>query len=198
MEADWKISGTEYGGSPSPLTWIKVYTPVGIKLHPQEFGTCSEAILAAKSAEGCPKDSFAGYGEGSGVVTFGETRVPEKVTANVFFRPGGLIFYAVGLTPAFFEVMSMGTILDAGPAFGQLFTGEVPLVETVTGGFDGSVEWLKITIGAALKKGNKLISYTTLSNTCPTSGYMIKVELSFLNGETVPVSYKVPCPKHKE
>jgi hypothetical protein len=197
MEGEWKISGTEYGGSPSPLTWLKVYTPAGTRLNPQAFGTCSETILAADGPQGCPKDSLAGpVGEGTGVVTFGDTRVSEKLSVYVFFRPGGLIFYVYGGTPALVEVMTQGTILDTAPPFAQLFTGEVPLVATVPGGLDGSTEQLKITIGAAFKKGGKLISYATVPSSCPKGGFTVKAELSFLNGETIPIAKETACPKH--
>jgi hypothetical protein len=195
--AEWKISGTEYGGGPSPLTWIKVFTPAGVKLHPHSFGICSEAILSAKGVEGCPRHSLAGWGAGTGVVTFGGTRVAETATVNVLFRPGGLIFFVRGVSPTLIELMSEGTILDAGPAFGQLFTGEVPLVKSVPEALDGSVERLRIVIGAAYEKNKKLISYITLPSTCPRGGYTERTELSFLNGETVPVTEKVACPKRR-
>jgi hypothetical protein len=196
-EVEWKISGTEYGGAPAPLTWIKVYTPVGAKLHPRSFAICSEAILSARGVDGCPRHSLAGWGEGTGFVAFGGTRVPEMATVHVFFRPGGLVFFIRGESPTLFELMSEGTILNAGPAFGQLFTGEVPLVTSAPGALDGSMERLRIVIGAAYKKNKKLISYLTLPNTCPKGSYTEKAELSFLNGETVPVTKKVACPKRR-
>jgi hypothetical protein len=196
-EAEWKISGTEYGGAPAPLTWIKIYTPVGVKVHPRSFGVCSEAILSASGVEGCPRHSLAGWGEGTGFVTFGATRVPETATVQVFFRPGGVVFFIRGGSPALFELMSEGTILNAGPAFGQLFTGEVPLIASVPGALDGSIERLRIVIGAAYKQNNKLISFITMPKTCPKGGYTAKAELSFLNGETVPVTKKVACPRRR-
>ena len=197
LESEWKISGSEYGGSPSPLTWLKVYSPAGLRLAPQAFGICSETILAADGPGGCPKSSSAGFGDGTGVVTFGGTRVKEIADAHVFFRPGGLIFYVHGGTPALIEVMSLGTILPIAPPFAQVFTGEVPLVATVPEGLYGSLESLKITLGAAFKRAGKLVSWATLPRRCPRSGFMLKAELSFLNGETVPVADRVACPKRK-
>jgi hypothetical protein len=194
-EAEWKISGTEYGGAPSPLTWIKIYSPAGVKVHPRSFATCSEAILSARGVGGCPRHSLAGWGEGTGFVTFGGTRVPETAMVHVFFRPGGVIFFVRGGSPALFELLSEGTILNAGPVFGQLFTGEVPLVRSAPEALDGSIERLRIVIGAAYKQNKKLISYITLPNTCPKGGFTQKAELSFLNGETVPVTKKVACPR---
>jgi hypothetical protein len=200
LELKGKIGGTEYWRSPSPLTRIKVYTPAGVTLHAQGFATCSEAILKANGAEGCPKKSFAGsLGEVNDVVNFGESRVAEKMTIQGFFNVGGdLIFYVVGDTPALLELFERVTFSKASPPFGLLATGEVPMVETAPGAPDGSTEQFKVNVGAAFKKGKKLISYATTPKTCPKGGFPVKVELSFLSGETVPVEYKEPCPKHKK
>lgn len=199
MEGEWKISGSEYGGSPSPLTWLKVYTPAGMRLNPQAFGTCSESILSTDGPEGCPKNSLAGpIGEGLGVVTFGGERVHEKVSVHVFFRPDGYIFYVYGDTPALIEVMSQGTLLPTTPPFAQLLSGEVPLVASVPEALDASVEQLRVTIGAAYRRGRKLISYATVPKSCPRSDKItIKAELSFLDGETLPVVSTTPCPRRR-
>jgi hypothetical protein len=198
MEAELTISGTEYGGSPSPLTGVRFYIPVGVKLHPQGFATCSETTLKEQGAAGCPKKSFAGaLGEAAGVVSFGESRVHEKVTLQPFFAPGGgFFFYVVGDTPVVIELISKGTLSNnASPPFGMVFTGEVPLVESVPGALDASVEYIKVKVGAAFKQGKKLISYGTAPRTCPKSRFFpVKVELSFLSGETVSAEYRVPCP----
>jgi hypothetical protein len=200
VEAELQIRGTEYGGSPSPLTGVKFYVPAGAKLHTQGFASCSETALTAKGAAGCPKRSYAGApGEASGVVSFGGERVHEKVTVQAFFAPGSaLLFYVVGNTPASLELISKGTLGPASPPFGEVFTGEVPLVESVPGALDASVEQIRIKVGAAFKQGKKLISYATAPKTCPKSGsFPVKVELSFMSGETVPAESKVPCPKHR-
>jgi hypothetical protein len=198
LEAEITITGTEYGGSPSPLTGVKFYIPAGAKVHTQGFATCSETTLTEQGAAGCPKKSFAGaLGEATGVVSFGESRVHEKVTLQPFFAPGGgLFFFVVGDTPASIELISKGALGKASPPFGMVFTGEVPLVESVPGALDASVEYVKVKVGAAFKQGKKLISYATAPSTCPKSrSFPVKVELSFLSGETAPAEYRVPCPK---
>lgn len=202
MEAELTISGTEYGGSPSPLTGVRFYIPAGVELHTQGFATCSETTLKEEGSARCPKRSFAGaLGEANGVVSFGESRVRENVTLQPFFAPGGgFFFYVVGETPAVIELISKGTLIDkASPPFGMVFTGEVPLVESVPGALDASVEYIKVKVGAAFKQGKKLISYGTAPRKCPKSrSFPVKVELSFLSGETVPAEYRVPCPRRTE
>jgi hypothetical protein len=197
VETEFHISGTEYGGAPSPLTGVKVYSPAGVKVTTKGFAACSEAILHEKGAEGCPKKSFASpLGEANGTVSFGETRVHERLTVQGFFAGGNnLLFYAVGNTPASIELISKGTVSSSNA---PVFTAEVPLVESVPGALDGSAEQIKVKVGAAYKKGKKLVSYLTAPKKCPKGGFPVKVELSFLSGETVPAAYKVPCPKHKK
>jgi hypothetical protein len=196
VEAEFKISGTEYGGFPSPLTGVTFYTPPGSKLTTKGFTSCSSAILESHEVQKCPKKSVAGpKGEARGVVSFGGTRVHETLTVQPFFESGGnLAFYAEGTSPASIELLSQGKFSSASGS-GPVLTTEVPLVETVPGAPFGSVEFIKVKVGAAFKKGSKLVSYGTLPKKCAKGGFPVKAELKFLSGETVTVNVKAPCPK---
>ncbi len=197
LEASLTISGTEYGGYPSPLTGVVVELPAGTKLHSQGFATCPLATLESHEVQKCPKKSAAGpVGEVLGVVSFGDTRVEEKGTVQGFFAPGGkLAFFTEGKTPASIEVLATGSFSTATPPFGPKLTVPVPLVETVPGAPYASVLSIKGRVGAAYKQGKKLISYGTVPKTCPKGGFKGKVELTFLSGEMVTVEPTVPCPK---
>jgi hypothetical protein len=197
VEARVTISGTEYGGFPSPLTGAAFYAPAGVKITPQGFLTCALPVLEANGAAGCPKKSNAGpTGEGTGVVSFGETRVDEKVSINEVFAPsGGLTFYVEGRTPAFFQIPEEAHWITAAPPYGPELIIEVPLVETVPGADDASILSFKVRVGAAYRKAGKTISYVTLPKSCPKGGAPLKFELKFMSGETVTVAYKQPCPK---
>ncbi len=197
VEAQMTISGTEYGGFPSPLTGVVVYLPSGTKLHPQGFTTCSNAILESHEVQNCPKKSVASpKGEVLGVVSFGGTRVQEKATVQAFFTPGGNIaFFTEGREPAVLEVLSTGRFSGASNPFSQKLTAVVPLVLTVPGAPYASVLSIRIRVGAAFMQGKKLISYGTVPKKCPKGGFPAKTELKYLSGETSTVSIKVPCPK---
>ncbi len=197
VEGEIKISGTEYGGFPPPVTSFTLLAPVGVKLHPQGFTTCSEAILESHEVTHCPKKSFASsIGSVSGVVSFGATRVHETLTLQGFFAPGGeLAFYAEGRSPAVIEVTGKASITSGGDGFGPKFSANVPLVETVPGAPYGVVEAGKITVGAAFMQAGKLISYITLPKKCPRGGFPVRAELTFLIGEPVTVDTKMPCPE---
>ncbi len=197
VETQFTISGTEYGGFPSPLTGVVVYLPAGTKLHPQGFATCSNAILESHEVQNCPRKSVASpKGEVLGVVSFGSTRVPEKASVQAFFTTGGgLAFFTEGTSPASIEILSTGRFSGASGAFSQKLTAVVPLVATVPGAPYASVESIKIKVGAAYIKGKKLVSYGTVPKKCPKGGFPAKTELKFLSGETSTTIIKVPCPK---
>jgi hypothetical protein len=197
VETTFQISGTEYGGFPSPLTGVTVYLPAGTKLHPQGFATCSSAILESHEVQNCPKKSIASpKGEVLGVVSFGKTRVREKASVQAFFTSGGkLAFFTEGKEPASIEILSTGSFSNAPNPFSKKLTAIVPLVLTVPEAPYASVLSIRIKVGAAFMKGKKLISYGTVPKKCPKGGFPAKTELKFLSGETSTASIKVPCPK---
>jgi hypothetical protein len=197
LETEIKISGTEYAGSALPLVGVTFFTPAGTKLTTQGFTTCSNTILESHEVQKCPKKSVAGpKGSASGVVSFGSTRVHETLSVQPFFEAGGkLAFYAEGREPASIELLSQGGFTSASGGFGPVFHAEVPLVLTVPEAPYGSVEVIKVKVGAAFMKGKKLISYGTVPKKCPKGGFPVKAELTFLGNVVVPASVKVPCPK---
>jgi hypothetical protein len=121
------------------------------------------------------------------VVSFGSTRVHEKLTVQPFFAAGGgLAFYAEGREPALIELLSKGAFTSLAPT---------PLVITVPEAPYGSAEYIKVDVGAAFMKGKKLVSYGTLPKKCPKGGFPVKATLKFFSGESVTVTAKPPCPK---
>jgi hypothetical protein len=204
LQAEYTISGTEYGGFPAPLRGVKFYGPAGAKLHPQGFGTCAPATIEASGAGPCPKTSKAGpVGSATGVVSFGGTEVPETVTVEPFFAPGGnLEFFANGKEPVVIEVISTGHVVNSSPPFGPTVLAEVPLVKSVTGALDASVKSIDVEVGAAYKKGKKTTYYITVPKKCPKGGFPLKSVMEFGNinnpeepGEKAETTYKAPCPK---
>jgi hypothetical protein len=196
VEGEYRISGTEYGGFPPPITGVTFLAPAGAKLHPQGFVTCPFAILESHEVAHCPKKSVASsVGSVTGVVSFGETRVHENLTLQAFFAPNSEVaFYAEGRSPAVIEAMGKANFTYPGGGFGPKFTAAVPLVETVPGAPYGVVETVKLTIGAAFIQKGRLVSYVTLPKTCPNGGFPVRSELKFLIGEPVTVNTKMPCP----
>jgi len=206
VEAEFHISGTEYGGYSPPLIGVNVYLPTGSKIHSAGFPTCPTNTIAVEHEPSkCPKLSKAGpVGTAQGFVVFGTERVPEEVTLESFYAPGGLNVFVDGHTPASIEIASTGkyTKLSGGGGYGPELVSKVPLIETVPGAPDGSTSLIKLKVGSAIKKGKKTLYYGTMpkKGQCPKAGFNVKAELIFagLGGlveQTVPVTYKAPCPK---
>jgi hypothetical protein len=202
------ISGKEYGGFPPPLIGVNFFLPKFTKLHTTGFPTCPVANLepSGSGPSACPKGSAAGpVGRALGVVAFGKEIVPEETTIESFYKPGGGIeFFTSGHSPVSLEILSRGhyTSLNGAGGFGPELITEIPLVETVPGAQDASIERIEVQAGSAIKKGKKVIYYGTVpkKGQCPKGGFNIKAEFTFaglggLTQTTVPVSYKAPCPR---
>lgn len=204
VESKVTISGTEYGGFPPPLIGVNVFLPKGTALHPSGFPVCKPEILEPSGIgpKGCPKGSAAGpVGKATGVVAFGSEIVPETVTIEPFYAPnGGFEFFTFGHEPVLIEVLSKAHIVGASGLFSKELIAEVPLVETVPGAQDASVETISVKLGSAIRKNGKTIYYGRVPKKCPKGGFPAKAELTFaglggLTQATVTKTLKVPCPR---
>jgi hypothetical protein len=203
VQAEYKIEGKEYGGFPPPLIGVNFYLPSGAKLHTAGFKTCPTKVIAEEREPAkCPAGSKAGpVGKVLGIVAFGETRVPEEATLESFYAPGGgLNFFTAGHSPVSLEIPSTAKYV-AGPAgFGPKLIAVVPLVETVSGAPDASVESIAVKVGSAMKVKGKPVYYGTMPTKCPKKYLLVKSELEFaglggLSVQKVTTQYKAPCPR---
>jgi hypothetical protein len=212
VEGEFTIKGTEYGGYPPPVIGITLSLPTGTRLFPSGFPTCPTSVIMTEHEPAkCPKGSSAGpTGHAFGFVVFGGERVPEEVSIQPFFAPGGGInFYVEGHTPASIEVTSTGrfTAFGGGGGYGPKAVIQVPLVETVPGAPDASVERIIGKLGAARKvvkgkgkhKKTETIYYGRVPTKCPKGGFPAKAEVTFaalggLPQQTAIATFKAPCP----
>jgi hypothetical protein len=208
VEAEYKIEGTEYQGSPPPIIGVNVFLPKGTKLHTTGFPSCSTATLEQFGPIKCPKGSAAGpTGKVVGFVTFGGERVEEDAELKSFYSPGGgLEFFTDGHSPVSLEILSKGKYVNLGGAagYGPELKTIVPLVPSVPGAPYASVKSISVKAGSAYKSHGKTIYYGRVPTKCPKGGFPIKTEVIFAeNGEeskpiTVTQTYKSPCPRtHK-
>jgi hypothetical protein len=204
LQVQYSIRGTEYGGFPPPLIGVNFYMPAGTKLHPRGFATCSPGALQNRGPIACPRRSRVTLaGTALGVVSFGQERVQERASIKAFFAPGGgLQFYTQGSSPVSLEFLSPSHVVTSARPYAQKFVTSVPLIETVPGAPDASALSISLKLGAAFRKGRKVISYGRMPNRCPRGGFPLKSELLFagvggLAAQTVTVKYKAPCPPHR-
>ena len=217
VEAEYQITGAGYGvttqnpaGGIPPVSQVNFFLPAGAKINSNGFGSCSAATLRNVGPTGCKTNSIASpVGHALGEVTFGTERVPEETELRAFFAPGGgLLFYAAGHSPVSLEIVSSGRYVNSGkPPYGLELETQVPPVATVPGAPLASVKTINVKVGAAIKKGKKIISYGYLPKKCPRGGFPVKTEIIFggsfggerefgIPSQTATATYKAPCPKH--
>ena len=174
-------------------------------MHPAGFPTCPDVILLVeKEPARCPPGSRAGpTGTVQGIVAFGDTRVPEESTVESFFAPGGgLNFFTFGHDPVSLEIPSTAryeNLAGAGGAGPELLA-QVPLVETVPGAPDASVERIDLRVGAAMRVHSHVVYYGTVPASCPKAGFTVRTVLTFaglggLSPQSVSRQYTAPCPR---
>jgi hypothetical protein len=194
------IHGTEaQGGVPSQVVGVKTWLPKGTVLHPQGFTVCQPSVLENVGPSGCPKKSQASpVGTAAVVDPIGGELVRENATLQGFFAPGGqLQFYSNAAAPISAQlIVSTGHYITGAPPYGPEFVAPVNLVNSVPGAPPVSTESFNIKVGAAYKSHGKTVYYGRVPKTCPKGGFPLKVELSFLSGESATAEYKAPCPKH--
>jgi hypothetical protein len=203
VQAEYTISGNEYGGYPPPVEGINFYLPKGVVLHKTGFPTCPVSTLEPTGAgpKACPKNSKAGpVGVVHGQVAFGTKIVPETATLESFYAPGGgLEFFTFGHEPTVLEIISSAHYVSSSGLYSNQLIASVPLVETVPGANDASITSISVKVGSAIRKGGKTIYYGTLPKTCK-GGLNLKTEIKFaglggLAPQTVTKTYKEACPK---
>jgi hypothetical protein len=217
LQAEFTIAGSGYGATPQnpaggvpPLSGVNFYLPAGARINSHGFGSCSEATLKNIGPSGCKRNAVASpKGSALGEVTFGTERVPEQATLQGFFAPGGgLLFFVDGTSPVSLEFVSSGRYVNSGKPYGLELQTQVPAIATVPGAPLASTRTINVKVGAAIKKGRRLISYGTMPRRCPRGGFPLKAELTFggsfggerefgIPAETVTATYKAPCPPRR-
>ena len=206
VHAEVKIQGSEYFGAPPPLMGITVALPTGVQIDTRDFPTCPHGVIfEEREPRACPKGSSAGPpGKAYGVVELGNERVPERTELLSFYAEGGgLEFMVEGHSPVSLEIPVASRLIKAGasPGFGPVFTGEVPLIETVPGAPAASAEGIEITLGTAIRKHGKTYYYGRVPKSCPRGGFRVKSEFVFAEDgdvnrpEKVVVPFRAPCPR---
>jgi hypothetical protein len=201
LQVQYTISGTEYGGFPPPLIGVNFFTPAGTRLHARGFATCSPAVLQNRGPGACPRRSRVSLsGTALGVVSFGSERVQERASIQAFFAPGGALqFYTQGSSPVSLEFLSPSHVVATGRPYAQKFITAVPLIAPVPGAPYASALSISLKIGAAFRRGKKVVYYGRVPKRCPKGGFPLKSQLLFagvggLAPQTVPVTYRAPCP----
>ena len=204
VEAEYNISGTEYGGFPPPLTHVNFYLPAG-PVHPSGFPTCAPEVLepTAKARAAAPERPAAPEGTVRGSSRSAPKSCPRRRRSNRSTPPGRMTFFTFGHSPVLLEILSKAHYVNSDPRpLQQEARSRSAAGRNGARCADASVKSIKVKAGSAIKKGGKTIYYGTLPTSCPKKYLPVKTELTFaglggLKEETVTAEYKAPCPRKK-
>lgn len=220
LHVEYAFTGSEYKGTPPPISEVNLYLPHGLKLHAGGFPACTASVLEQSGPSGCKPSAATGPG-GSAVdfVSRSSERVEEQMELAQFYAPGeGFELFAAGHTPVSLGTLVIGHYVlpgelesgvegggaqvspPSGGGYGPELVLQWPLQSSVPNEGLTSVKSMDFQFGSAYRKGDKVVYYAKLPRICPAGGFPIKSEVIFAGvegaaqPETVTSVYDAPCP----
>jgi hypothetical protein len=203
------IAGSE-GRAPSPLLGIDLHLPAGLGLARNTLGLaeCEPQELYVEGPEGCPANSHVGFGSAVAEVPYGPEIVFEE--AQVYAYRGEtvgdhvtILFFTEALGPVYAALVFPGALIeDTGPFSGSIDT-EVPLIPSVPGGPNVSVQRFQSTFGPKglayeREVNGRIVNFeprgVTVPRQCPPGGYQFAADFAFEDGSRQTVHSTAPCP----
>jgi hypothetical protein len=192
------FSGSEYFGSPAPLTGLKFTLPVGIRFSSSGFATCEADTPGKLDVDGCPAGSAAGEASVSIVlVVFAGARIEEDAETKAFFLPsGGLEFVVLAQGPVPLEMALPGTLVK------NVLTLRPALVASRSGESYVSFKLLTLNLGIARAVQGMSVYSLQMPEECPQGKFTWSAEADLATAldpglqQPLPVTADTACPEH--
>jgi hypothetical protein len=203
VTSTFDFTGTEYDGSPLPLTKLVLHLPSGVGGSSAGFPVCEVATIEQFGPIKCPAGSSTGPTTTvTAYVAFGGERVEENAEVYGFYGPNETVtFFIDGHTPVSLEVLATGVIHADSAPYGRLLELTLPLVESVPGAPYVSIKTLALDYGGSHGEGFGAPAAVTIPRECPTGVFDWGMEVGFSDGADVAGSeadvigsYDSPCP----
>jgi hypothetical protein len=203
------IMSTIPGEIPTPIVGFTIKGPEGLTINTKGTGVCSVAILEGPAGpEGCPKNSVAGFGGGMGALKLGAQIIEEPFTLNFFLgnnKPGHveLLMYVNAVSPVSIQLAFTANVVQFAKPYGLGFHFNIPLIPTLPGASDATVESAHVSIGAPNvfyfekvhgKRKRVHVKGLVLPKTC-RGGMHVETDISFQDGFNSETKLTLPCPK---
>jgi hypothetical protein len=197
------------GTIPTPVINVLGYGPSGLTVNVRGTANCERRLLEQDGPAGCPPDSVLGFGGGIALLALGSQIVKSSFTLDFFLAPreaGHLSFliYVDAVSPVPLEPVLTGKEVQGRGPYGFGLTVEIPLISTVPGASDASVERAYFTLGDqhiayyhAVRGIPQLVHVKgiVLPKTCRGPGLPFTYTVGFLDGTSSTDDFTMPCPR---
>ncbi len=197
------------GMIPMPVTNVVGYGPAGLTVNVSGTASCERRLLEQDGPAGCPPDSRLGFGGGTAVVALGREVVKSPFTLDFFLAPkeaGHLSFliYVDSVSPVPLELVLAGKEVQGRGPYGFGLTVEVPLIATVPGASDASVQSAYFTLGDqhiayyhSVRGKRQLVHVKgiVLPKTCRGPGLPFTYTVGFSDGTSSTNDFTMACPR---
>jgi hypothetical protein len=196
------------GTIPMPVTNVVGYGPSGLTVNVRGATTCERRLLEQEGPVGCPPDSRLGFGGGTALVAFGREIVKSSFTLDFFLAPRdagrlSVLIYVDAVSPVPLELVLTGKEVQGRRPYGFGLTVEIPLISTVPGASDASVESAYFTLGDqhiayyhAVRGKRQLVHVKgiVLPNACRRPGLPFTYTVGFSDGTSSTDDFTMACP----
>jgi hypothetical protein len=194
---------------PTPVTNVVGYGPSGLTVNVRGARTCERRLLEQEGPAGCPPDSRLGFGGGTALVALGREVVKSVFTLDFFLAPreaGHLSFliYVDAVSPVPLELVLTGKEVQGRRPYGFGLTVEIPLISTVPGASEASVQSAYFTLGDqhiayyhAVRGKQQLVHVKgiVLPKTCRGPGLPFTYTVGFSDGTSSTDDFTMACPR---
>jgi len=196
VSATITFTGSEYFGSPEPLTRLILHLPAGLEGSSSGFPICEPETLRQFGPIKCPHGSEAApVTSAITYVTLGGERVEEQAEVWSFFGSDESVsFFIDGHTPVSLELLTTGSLRADSAPYGRLLELSLPLIESVPGAPYASFKALTLAFGRSYAEGISERYSVIIPRECPAEGFAWGLEGGFMDGTSVFASYRSPCP----
>jgi hypothetical protein len=195
---------------PPPLTGVEISYPIELGFALSELGlaTCYARALEIFGPQGCPANSFMGYGTALAEIPIGPSILRETVQLAVVRSTNqdghlALLIYAEGITPVSAQIVFPAVVSPAPAPFGGRLDMSIPLVPTLPETPDAAVVQFRSTLGPMHLHYHehihgRIVKYEPrgipLPDRCPPGGFAFTAKFGFMDGSTAAARTSVPCP----
>jgi hypothetical protein len=187
-------------GVPAPVRRVVLRLPVGLTLEVPQLRSCSVALLEARGASGCPRQSEIGTGEALVEADLGAEKPTERVVLRAFLGPPQNLqptfaILAQGSSPFSTNLVLAATAQPDRAPFGERLVMWVPPISTLPPQPDVSIVSFSLRIGASPHHRTRGANTVLVPSRCPAGGFPFAAESTYADGSVGSARATERCPR---